>query len=207
MIERGVNVAIGMDNWGASSDDDILEELRLAGMLHRLPSRQRFESCPHLFDLLRMLTVNGVRAVTFTHGLGRLLPGSPADAVILDFDQMTEPYLDDSVHPVEAFVHMARTRHIDTVIAEGEPLFHEGGFTRVDGAAVGREVAASAAASSDPTFQAFSRTLRELRPHLERHYAGGSADRAAEPFYVVNERWEPLDPLVRTPLHRRRGMR
>lgn len=187
MIECGVNVAIGMDSWSMSSDDDILEELRLAGMLHRLPSRQRFESCPDPFDLLRMLTVNGARAATFTDGLGRLLPGSPADAVILDFDRMAGPYLDNSVHPVEAFVHMARTWHIDTVIAAGELLFHEGHFTRVDEAAVKRELAA-VAVSPDPAFQTFSRTLRELRPHLERHYEDWPVSRAAEPFYVVNER-------------------
>ena len=187
MTECGVNVGIGMDSWGVSSNDDILEELRLAGLLHRLPSRQRFESCPDAFDLLRMLTVNGARAATFGDGLGRLLPGSPADAVILDFDRIAGPYLDDSVHPVEAFVHLARTQHIDTVIAAGEPLLHEGHFTRVDEAAVGREIAA-AAASPNPAFRSFSRTLRELRPHLERHYEGWPAGRPGEPFYVVNER-------------------
>lgn len=188
MIERGVNVAIGMDSWGMSSNDDVLEELRLAALLHRLPSRRRFESSPDSFDLLRMLTVNGARAATFTNGLGRLLPGSPADAVILDFDRMAGPWLDDSVHPVEAFVHLARTQHIDTVIAAGEPLYHEGRFTRVDEAAVVREVAAAAAASPDPAFRAFSQTLRELRPHLERHYEDWPPAGAAESFYVVNRR-------------------
>ena len=38
MVEAGVNVGIGMDSWGMSSDDDLLSELRLAAMLHRLPS-------------------------------------------------------------------------------------------------------------------------------------------------------------------------
>ena len=36
MLEGGVNVALGMDSWGVSSDDDILSELRLASLLHRL---------------------------------------------------------------------------------------------------------------------------------------------------------------------------
>ena len=188
MVEGGVNVAIGMDSWSMNSDDDILSELRLAAMLLRLPSRRRFETCPDAFDLLRMLTVNGARAATFRGGLGRLLPGSPADAVILDFDRMAGPCLDDSVHPVEAFVHLARTDHIDTVIAAGEPLFHDGRFTRIDEAALKREIAAVAAASPSPAFRAFSQTLRELRPHLERHYADWPAGKAAETFYVVNER-------------------
>ena len=75
MIERGVAVGLGMDSWGLNSDDDILSELRLASMIHRLPSERRFEACPSAYDLLRMLTVNGVRAATFGPEFGRLLPG------------------------------------------------------------------------------------------------------------------------------------
>ena len=188
MMEAGVNVGIGMDSWGMSSDDDLLSELRLAAMLHRLPSRRRFEGCPDPFDLLRMLTVNGARAATFGGGAGRLRPGSPADAVLLDFDRMTHPYLARAVHPVTAFVHLARVQHIDTVVAAGEVLFHEGRFTRVDAEALERELAAVAAVSPDPAFRAFSQTLEELGPHLTRHYEDWPEEREACPFYFVNER-------------------
>ena len=191
MIERGVNVGIGMDSWGMHSDDDILSELRLAAMLHRLPSRRRFEGCPDPFDLLRMLTVNGARAATFDDRVGRLRPGSPADAVVLDFDRMTHPYLERAVHPVAAFVHLARTQHIDTVMAAGEVLFHEGRFTRVDAEALARELVSVAAASSagSPAFRAFSRTLEELSPHVARHYDAWPVDREARAFYLVNGRY------------------
>ena len=188
MIERGVNVALGMDSWGVNSDDDILSELRLAALLHRLPSRRRFGPGPDAFDLLRMLTVSGARAATFDDGLGRLCPGSPADAVLLDFERMAEPWLDDSVHPVEAFVHLAGARHIDTVIAAGEPLLHEGRFTKVDEEAVARELAAVASAPPSPAFQSFSGTLSELRPHVARHYADWPVDEEARPFHLTNGR-------------------
>ena len=188
MLEGGVNVALGMDSWGVSSDDDILSELRLASLLHRLPSRRRFDACPDAFDLLRMLTVNGVRAATFGDGLGLLLPDSPADAVIVDFDRMTGPFLDQVVHPVEAFVQLARREHIDTVIAAGEPLWHEGRCTKVDEKGLERELAAAARALPSEAFGAFSQTLRDLHPCLARHYEGWPAVEAPAPFYVVNGR-------------------
>ena len=187
MIDGGVNVALGMDSWGMNSDDDILSESRLATLLHRLPSRRRFEPCPDPFDLLRMLTVNGARAATFGDGLGRLHPGSPADAVILDFDRMTGPYLDHSVHPVEAFVHLARREHIDTVIGAGELLYHEGRCTRVDEEALERELTASARALPSGAFSAFSQTLRDLHPYLARHYDNWPDVEALNPFYVAND--------------------
>ena len=187
MIERGVNVALGMDSWGVNSDDDILSEMRLAAMLHRLPSRRRFGACPDAFDLLRMLTVSGARAATFDD-LGRLCPGSPADAVLLDFERMAEPWLDDTVHPVEAFVHLARSRHVDTVIAAGEPLYHEGRFPSVDEEAIARELAAVAAAPVSSEFRSFSRTLSELRPHVVRHYEDWPTGEGAGPFHVTSGR-------------------
>ena len=188
LIERGVNVGLGMDSWGMHSDDDILSEFRLASMLHQLPSPRRFGACPDPFDLLRMLTVNGARATTFGPGLGRLCPGSPADAVILDFDAMTGPYLDDSVHPVVAFVQLARAQHIDSVIGAGQLLFHEGRFTRVDEVALERELATTASVSPSPAFSAFSQTLRDLRPYLARHYEDWPEAGTGYPFYATNER-------------------
>lgn len=188
MIARGVGVGIGMDSWGMSSDDDILSELRLAALLHRLPSERRFEGCPDAFDLLRMLTVGGARAATFGPALGRLQPGAPADAVLIDFERMTYPYLDEAVHPVEAFVHLAQARHIDTVMAAGEPLLHEGRFTRVDEGAVAAELAAVAAAAPSAAYHEFSDTLRALGPYLAQHYEAWPADRDAAPFYVANGR-------------------
>ena len=188
MMEGGVNVALGMDSWGMHSDDDILSEFRLAAMLHRLPSPRRFETCPDPFDLLRMLTVNGAHAATFDRALGRLCPGSPADAVMLDFDRMCGPYLDDAVHPVAAFVHLARAQHIDTVIGAGRLLYHEGRCTTFDEEALQSELAASARASPSPGFSAFSQTMRDLRPHLVRHYDDWPTLGAVRPFYIANER-------------------
>ena len=188
MFEEGINVALGMDSWGMNSDDDILSEFRLAAMLHRLPSQRRFEPCPDAFELLRMLTVNGARAANFGAELGRLCPGCPADAVFLDFDRMCRPYLDDTVHPVEAFAHLARAQHVDIVICAGEVLFREGRCTRIDEPVLGKELSAAARAAPSPAFRAFSDTLHELRPHLARHYEEWPEVRMRHPFYIANER-------------------
>jgi len=188
MIELGVDVGIGMDSWGMSSDDNILNEMRLAALLHRLPSERRFQGCPDVFDLLRMLTVGGTRAATFGPALGCLQPGAPADAVLIDFERMTYPHLDEAVHPVEAFVHLAQAHHIDTVIAAGETLLHEGRFTRIDESAVAAELAAVAATAPSAPYREFSHTLQALGPHLARHYEAWPTDRGTSPFYVANGR-------------------
>ena len=46
-----------MDSTGMSHDDDMLQEMRLAALLHRLPSEQTFNRCPSAFDVFRMATI------------------------------------------------------------------------------------------------------------------------------------------------------
>ena len=92
------------------------------------------------------------------------------------------------MHPVEAFVQLARREHIDTVIAAGELLWHEGRCPKVDEEGLERELAAVARALPNEAFGAFSQTLRDLHPYLARHYEDWPAVEALDPFYVVNSR-------------------
>ena len=173
MLARRVAVGIGMDSWGLASDDDMLAEMRLAANLHRTPAGDRFGPCPDHFDILRMATVGGAAAAGFdADGLGRLLPGGPADAVIVDYDALCAPYLDPDVHPVAAFVHLAKPAHVKAVLVAGEPILRDGRIANVDADAVARELAAVAAKPASAAFQAFAATLKALKPYVARYYEG-----------------------------------
>ena len=60
MLEKGVNVSIGMDGTTLNDDEDMLQELRLVSKLHRAPRGLEYTACPTPFDVLTMGTVNGV---------------------------------------------------------------------------------------------------------------------------------------------------
>ena len=55
MLDKGVNVAIGIDGTGLNDDEDIFQEMRLCSIIHRKPGMKKFR----LYERLIGLTVNG----------------------------------------------------------------------------------------------------------------------------------------------------
>ena len=103
MLEKGVNVSIGMDGTTLNDDEDMLQELRLVSKLHRAPRGLEYTACPTPFDVLTMGTVNGARSVTMESEIGKLEPGRKADVVLID-DAFARPYLDPRMRDHRAVV-------------------------------------------------------------------------------------------------------
>ena len=186
MLDSGLEVCIGMDSWGINNDDDILSEMRLVANLHRLPAGGRFGPCPDSFDILRMLTVNGAAAARFKPGLGQLLPQSPADLVLIDYHRMTSPHIAKNIHPVEAFVQLGASRHIDQVLIGGKSVMQEGHPPHLDESSIANELALIAEGPTSASFAAFADTLVALKPHVDRYYESWRDPDPPSPHYTVN---------------------
>ncbi|MGH6953889.1 MAG: amidohydrolase family protein, partial [Alphaproteobacteria bacterium] len=189
MLEAGVNVAIGIDSYGLSSGDDMLEEMRLAGALARLPPRRRFRRAPDSFDVLRMASVNGAKATTLARASGTLVAGGAADAVLIDLEALSRPYLDERVHVVDALVSLGRPEHVDSVMIAGRLVLSGGRFVTLDEESVARELAAVAKAGLTPAVGELASLARDLRPHLTRYYDERASGDGASPYYAINSRF------------------
>jgi 5-methylthioadenosine/S-adenosylhomocysteine deaminase len=185
LLEKGVNVSIGMDGMGLSDDDDMLEELRLVARLHGLPRRLERLPCPTSADILRMATVNGARSTTIGPSIGTLVPGAKADVVLVDFDAVAGAYLDPTADVVDALVYRARGAHVDTVLIAGEVLLREGCFTRLDESKIVARLAENAAAAPTPRVARLLAVLDELRPYVHRLFSGWP-EPDFQPAYVVD---------------------
>lgn len=186
MLENGVNVGIGMDGYALNSDDDMLQEMRLVAALHGMPADGGQRNGPDAFDVFRMATVGGARAA-LQPSCGTLLPGSAADAVLLDFEVMRGAYLDSAIHPVEALIHLGRADHVHTVVIGGQIVLSDGRSTRHDEGAIAHALAEMAGKPSPETAD-FAMLARELKPYVARHYAAWPIDEGA-PHYRVNARF------------------
>lgn len=70
-LKHGVRLAIGTDNVSMDDDEDLLQELRLAGNLGREPDWNGSPP-PSIDDLLSMATTNGAVAAQFAPDVGTL---------------------------------------------------------------------------------------------------------------------------------------
>jgi 5-methylthioadenosine/S-adenosylhomocysteine deaminase len=185
LLEKGVNVSIGMDGTTINDDEDMLQELRLVAKLHRLPRGLEYMACPTSFDVLAMGTANGARSLAMEGAIGKLEPGYKADVVLIDTEGLTKPYLDPRVHIVDAVLYRARGMDVDTVLVDGEVVLRDKAFVRLDESEILKELVATAEAEPSPLTRRWMEAMQELKPHVVRFYERWETP-AYEPCYTVN---------------------
>ncbi len=173
LAERGIRVAIGIDEAGINDDRDMLQEMRLALNLHRVNRNPGVDdTVPTPCQLLRMATEDSAMTTPFGAEIGVLEPGKAADLTLIRWEQIAAPYLDPEVPVVSAILHRAKTSGVDIVIVGGEPVYRDGRFTRVDKEAVLEELAASLSVPLTSAEQERQQLGRDVYSHVEAFYRG-----------------------------------
>ncbi len=138
MLDRGVNVALGTDNFGFSDDNDFLEEMRLASLLQRVPGIEGRGLSGR--TLLGMASTNGARALGLDHLVGSLTPGKKADLIGVSAQRMLAPYMSPVHEPEEVLWRRARREDVRHVIINGRVVMEGGRLTTIDQTAVERQL-------------------------------------------------------------------
>jgi 5-methylthioadenosine/S-adenosylhomocysteine deaminase len=183
---RGVRVAMGLDEAGINDDRDMLQEMRLVLRLHRVPGMG--DVVPTSAQVFQMATENGALTTGFADSIGTLEPGKAADLVLVNWQQIAAPYLDETVPVVDAVVHRAKTSSVETVLVAGEPILRDGQLTRVNKT----EMLEALAEALRVPFQPAEQSRRELSPavfpYVKQLYEGWLDESARDPFYRPSSR-------------------
>ena len=183
MIDAGINLALGCDGCGSNDSLNSFVNMRLAGLLHKVtqPEPERWVGAA---EALYMATAGGARALGLGDRLGCLAPGRLADLILIDLDAPEYLPLNDAARQV---VFCETGANVETVIVDGEVVNAGGRPTKIDGAALGREIRDLHKALA-PRLAAAGRSADEMRPYVERIYdravrAAGPWGRAVGPPY------------------------
>ena len=112
---KGINTAIGLDEAGINDDRDMLQEMRMVLRAHREPGMD--DRVPTMAQVFRMATTGGAKTTPFGAHLGALEIGKAADMVLIDWKQISYPYLDAEMPVLDAVIQRAKTEGVKTVIA------------------------------------------------------------------------------------------
>ncbi|MDA1097210.1 MAG: amidohydrolase family protein [Chloroflexi bacterium] len=183
LLASGVTVALGTDSNGLNDDDDLFQEMALAMRLHRPPGMGGAGITAH--QVLHMATRGGAEVTGFGDSIGTLDPGSRADMVLVDWDRVSTPYLDEDLDPLEALVARARGRDVEVVMIDGQIVFRDGEFPGIDDDAVQQEIASQLSTTIPEEVAARRRLAHEITPHVRRFFAGWELPDGAsiEPYY------------------------
>ena len=126
MLELGVPLGLAVDGSASNDGSNLLEEMRVAYLLHRLWwSRQG----PAAFDLLKIATRGSAR-VLGRDDLGQIAVGMAADFFLVDMNRMelTGAQFD----PKSMLCTVGLKGSVDYTVVNGEIVVKEGRLVRVD---------------------------------------------------------------------------
>ncbi len=168
--KKGITVGMGLDEAGINDDRDMLQELRLALRVHRVPGMDD-DDVPTPSQVVKMATESGAMTTAFGAEIGRLDPGRFFDASLIDWRRATYPFQDPDIPVLDALVQRAKTECVDAVYIDGELVYAEGRFTRIDRDAVLAEIADVLGRPRSPEEVARRELGRAVFPHVKAFYA------------------------------------
>lgn len=117
----GVNIGLGTDGAPCNNTCDMLQEMKLAGIIHKSVSYD--PTAVPAESVLEMATINGAKALGLDDRVGSLVIGKKADFVAIDARGIhTQPWY----NPVSAIVYTATGRDVDVVVVDGQVVVRDG---------------------------------------------------------------------------------
>ncbi|MGI6498469.1 MAG: amidohydrolase family protein [Oscillospiraceae bacterium] len=124
-LQAGVNVALGTDGVSSNNSHDLLEEVKLAAILHKGTTQSPQAVSP--LEALKMATVNGARAQG--RNSGRIAVGCDASLILLDFRR---PHLIPCHDVASNVVYAARGNDVVMNMVRGTIIYENGTFHTID---------------------------------------------------------------------------
>jgi 5-methylthioadenosine/S-adenosylhomocysteine deaminase len=127
MLQAGLPVGLGTDSVASNNICDLLEEARFCALLHRAQQR-----APLLFAanaMLRMITLDGARALKLEDKVGSLEAGKQADFIAIDLRRAHNmPHYD----PAAALLFSCSARDVIFTMVAGQTLYEAGQVQSLD---------------------------------------------------------------------------
>jgi 5-methylthioadenosine/S-adenosylhomocysteine deaminase len=127
MRDRGVVVGLGTDGASSNNNLDLIEEARLAALLHKVVLFD--PTAIAAMDALAMATIEGAKALRMDDQIGSLETGKQADLVVL---WTRRPHMAPLFDPVSNIVYSSNPGDIEHVFVRGEPLMRDGKIVAFD---------------------------------------------------------------------------
>ena len=153
---------------------------------HRVPGMD--DEVPTPAQVFRMATAGGAKTTPFADTIGALEPGRAADIVLIDWRAISYPYLDSETPLLDAVLQRAKTGAVRSVICDGEVIYDDGRFTKVDrdGALRALHEDLQRAFSDDEVER--RQLSKSLLPHVREFYANYFDPEQHVPFYRQSSR-------------------
>lgn len=126
MLKLGVPVGLAVDGAASNDGSDLLEELRVCYLLHRLHASA---AAPTGYEVLKLATRGSARLLGRAD-IGCLAPGKAADCFLIDLDRLS--LVGAQFDPMSVLGTVGFKGNVDYTIVNGVPVVQNGELTTFD---------------------------------------------------------------------------
>ncbi len=126
MIDLDIPVGLGVDGSASNDGSNLLEEIRVSYLLHRLNSSRK---APSGYDILKLATKGGAR-VLGRNDIGSLEVGKAADLFMIDSNRIE--YVGTQYDPKSVLGTVGHKGEVDYTIVNGKVVVKKGKLVGID---------------------------------------------------------------------------
>jgi 5-methylthioadenosine/S-adenosylhomocysteine deaminase len=127
MLRQGVNIALGTDGAASNHSQDMFDTMKAASLLQKVHHRDAGIIRP--YEVLRMATIGGAKALGLDATCGTIEAGKRADLILVQLNALHNQPVNDALSQV---VHCAKAGDVQSVMVNGEWLLRDRRLIRHD---------------------------------------------------------------------------
>lgn len=125
VMDSGVNVCLGTDSAASNNKQSMLKEIEIAALISKLKSADNLKA----YDVLKMATINGAKALGLDHKVGTIEVGKEADIILVDINNINHIPHNDLI---SSLCYSTYDSDIKYVLVAGEVLLDNGKLVYID---------------------------------------------------------------------------
>lgn len=133
LLDKGINVCLGTDSSASNNKLSILREMEITGLVSKLYSNRNVDA----YEILKMATINGAKALGRENYLGSVKEGKLADLILIDLDNINHKA---NQNILTSLIYSTYESDIKYTIINGEIVYENGNVVNVDMNKLDREI-------------------------------------------------------------------
>lgn len=125
LLDRGINVGLGTDSSASNNKLSILREMELAGLLSKLYSTRIVDA----YEIIKMATINGAKALGLEDKIGSVKEGKLADLILIDLDNINHK---PNNNILSSLIYSTYESDIKYTIINGNIVYKNGKITNIN---------------------------------------------------------------------------
>lgn len=117
MLKNGINITLGTDGQGSGSNLDLFETMKYTALLQK--GLHENPTLMNAYDILKIATINGAKALGLNHEIGSIDIGKKADIIIIDLDDIKLKPINNIFSEI---VYNVKGNNVNTTIIDGQIL-------------------------------------------------------------------------------------